>query len=152
MKKTAILLILLVLVGVKVFAEEKPSYFYGSLSTLGGIGGGYRYQQGVHGFDIAGNMLPFIEFNVLHGKALYLFHPTGKGFYLGGGLGIGALYTRRNGFDSVTLYEAALGYEWKKANGTRIFLEANAITPFPSFHDKKLSPDVWPGITFGIGF
>ncbi len=132
------------------FAKDKPYYTYTNIQTIGGyplVGGGVRFIKGKTSLDISANAIPLGTI-FFHTKALLLLYPV-KGVYLGGGLGL--LNEPENVIKGISgSFEGSLGYEWKTKKERRIFVEANAITPFQKPIDGVSR--VWPGLTFGYGF
>lgn len=154
------------IVFVVVCNAQPPRYYsYGSVNMMAGypmVGIGLRTRKGINGFDINGSAFPyFVRFADLacHLKGLYLFHPAGKGFYMGVGLGLlNAPETMRGMSGS---YEGAFGFEWQSKNRNVFFLEADVIGPFNKSFCRVRKGDcdvirskrtVWPGLAFGFGF
>ena len=148
MKK--ILLAAILLFPCVFLSGKENSFIYGDVHAMGGypmVGLGCRTQQGMHAFDISGNLMP-INGSIFHAKGQYLFYPFQKGFYLGTGLG---LLNEPESLKNITgSFEGALGYQWNTPKNTRIFLEANGIVPFqkPGGNTAR----VWPGLSLGVGF
>jgi hypothetical protein len=130
---------------------QPPYYTYGTVHMMGSIpmlGIGLRTQKGSNGFDISANALPyFVQFSnfAFHLKGLYLFHPAGKGLYMGAGLGVLNEPELIRGISGS--WEGTFGFEWQTRKGTMFFFEANAIGPF-----SASTFPVWPGLSFGYGF
>lgn len=134
-----------------LFLSGRESFFiYGDVHAMGGypmVGLGLRAQQGVHAFDISGNLMP-LNGRIFHAKGQYLFYPYQNGFYLGAGLG---LLNEPETLKNITgSFEGTLGYQWNTSKNTRIFLEANGIVP--SQKPDGSTVRVWPGLSLGIGF
>lgn len=150
--KKIICFLLFVLVTNCAFSNPVSGSTYVDLHALGGyplVGIGIRCKKEKHGYDLSGNILPFIppeiKYTTFHLKSLYLFYPMREGFYLGTGLG---LLNLSENLDGITCsFEGTVGYQWKfSKNSTIVFLEANTIMPITK------SILVWPGLTFGFGF
>jgi hypothetical protein len=130
--------------------EAGTSFVNGHIHALGGyptVGMGIRNQQSWNGFDLSMSCLPASSSPIFHGRALYLLHINGGGFYLGGGLGC-LNEPECLGFSGSL--ESAIGYQWKTKQGRRMYFQCEAFAPM-----RKPKVDIvriWPGLTYGIEF
>lgn len=137
------------------------------------LGAGYRVHRNAHGCDLSINYAAFFGETWTGGKALYLFYPFSKCFYVGSGLGIvhGSMDVKEsmppllsNGKGYVEIHknkiyptlETSLGYEFTNNTKVKVFTQLELSIPFRShpFSLYTSGPgESWkPGISVGVGY
>jgi hypothetical protein len=127
-------------------------YFADGMGPVIGLGRRFAFEEAA--IDISFNWMGRDKaYYFSSPKMLYLYYLTPfnpSSFYLGGGLGLGAIRGKHDKFSGL-LAEASVGYEMRRNTLLRLFAEINFSHGLIPFHSKYKVRGFSPAISFSAG-